>query len=121
MNVRASWPVHAEDGVGEHLRVPVGDLALDDGVLQVAHGVGDGDLLAPAQGRGEALLGRGELEELDQVPVLGRPGQRGPDAELDAADGIGLLADGGLLASAQVGLGVLRISRNRLSLESKYQ
>ena len=54
--------------------------------LHVRDHVGDGDLLAPAQGRGEALLGGGELDEV----VRGRRCSLdhcidGPDAELDAS------------------------------------
>ena len=88
----------AQHGQGQHLGIAVGDPALDDGVLQMTNGVGHGDLLAAPEGLGEARLGLGELHQRDEVAVPGRPGQGRPDAELDAEEGIDLVADGGLLA-----------------------
>jgi hypothetical protein len=62
----------------------------------------DGHRVVLAQHAGEALLGGGELRQVEEVPVLPEPVQRGPDAELDAAQRVGLVADGGLLEAAEV-------------------
>ena len=86
----------------EHLGVAVGDAALDDAVLQVADRVGDRDLAVAGEHRRERLVGRGELDDREVLAVLGEPRERRPDAELDAADRVGLVADRLLLALAQL-------------------
>ena len=52
--------------------------------------------------RREPLLGRGELDEVERAAVLVEPRHRRADAELDAPHRVGLVADRGLLAPAQV-------------------
>src|SRR5581483_3360157 len=106
----------AEDGVGQHLGVDVANAAGDHAFLHVGDDVGDGDVLAPAQHGGEALLRHCELEEGVEVAVLGQPRHRRPHAELDALDGVDLVADGRLLAAAQAGLGILEDLEEQLFL-----
>ncbi len=71
--------------------------------------VGDGHLVALPQRRQEPLVRGGELEEREEGAVLVEPGHRGADAELDATDRVGLVADRLLLAPAQV---VLRLAQD---------
>src|SRR5205807_5873931 len=106
----------AEDGVAQHEGIEVADAALDDALLDVAGGVGHGDVLAAAEHRSETLLGGCELQQLDNIAVLVEPGDRRPDAELDAADGIGLVCDGGLLPAPQLALGVAQDLEEELLL-----
>ena len=94
---------HAVDRVREQLGVTVGDASVDDAVLEVADRVGDRDLAVAGEHGRERLVGRRELDDREVLAVLGEPGERGPDTELDAAHGIGLVADRRLLlALAQV-------------------
>ena len=88
--VRLREPLgHADDGLGEHLRVLVRDPALDDAVLDVAHRVGDRDLAVVAHDDREPFLGGGELHEVERAAVLVEPRHRRADPELDAPTGSG--------------------------------
>jgi len=90
--------------VGQHHRIAVADRTGVDALGHDADHVGRRDLPALAQGRCEALLGLGELEELVVVAVLGRPPHRRADAHLELADRIGLVDDRGLLGATEVEL-----------------
>ncbi len=82
--------------------VAIRDASVDDAVFEVADRVGDADLPVAGEHRRERLVGGRELDDGEVLAVLGEPEQRGPDAELDAADRVGLVADRLLLALAQV-------------------
>lgn len=92
----------AEDRVGEHERVLVAHLSRHDGVLHVLGDVGERHVVSLAKRRGEPVLAGGEPHELHEVVVLGLPGDGGPDAELDAGEGVGLGADRLALAATHL-------------------
>ncbi|MNC98731.1 hypothetical protein D3C83_167860 [compost metagenome] len=68
----------------------------------MAGDVVDGHGVVLAQDGGEALLGGGELRQVEEVAVVAEPLERCPDADLDAPQRVGFVTDGRLLAAAEV-------------------
>src|SRR5688572_930181 len=67
----------------------------------MAGDVVDGHGVVLAQHGGETFLGGGELRQVEQVPVVAEPLQRGPDAQLDPPQRVGLVTDRRLLAAPE--------------------
>ncbi len=82
----------------------------------MADRVADRDLPVAAQHGCEGLVGRRERDDREVVAVLAEPRERGADAELDAAHGIGFVADRLLLALAEVVVRRLQQLREELFL-----
>src|SRR3546814_9463863 len=93
-----------EDRLGHDRVVAVGDGAGVHGLTHQASRVLERDALTLADAGREAGLGAGELDEHVELPVLGTPLHRAPDAELHAEEGVGLVTHGVLLGPAQPAL-----------------
>src|SRR5262249_31239066 len=79
----------------------------------------DGDVVVPPQDASKPLGARAELQEREVLAVLEEPLDRGADAELDAHDRVGLLADRLLLAPAEVLLRFTQDLRQQLLLRGE--
>lgn len=108
-----------EDAVGDEGGIAIAYAPRDDALLDMANEVVDGDVLSPPKCGGEALFGRRELDEGDELMVLARPCERGADALLDAPDGVVLVGDGVHLRASEVLLGIAQYLEEELLLRGE--